>query len=234
MTQLMRLPAPPPPSRPNKRRFAEMDANHRPFHLSRQWGTKHRKHGDGGDQRPPKPSRPAKPSASDFRVPPPHPIRVTPIQSRNPSPERVANVPLPVEVPRKEPSPPRPASPSSQPHVQPDAPPPLVTPVTPETPREEHDLAGGIRKERQTFYLKAANAARGTVTMDVPKPPLRPSIQPPSLFYLISCGLLEFDLERGKYEDFEAQIQEWKFARNFMDRLFAAYGRFRIASHLVT
>ena len=153
-------------------------------------------------------------------------------------------------VPHEEPAPPPPTSPSSHPHVQPDAapdaspssqshgrpdaPPPPVTPVTPTTPREEQDLALGIRKERQAFYLKAASAARGTVTMDVPKPPLTPSIQPPPLFYLISCGLLEFDLETGTYEDFEAQIHEWRSARNFMDRLFAAYGRFHSASHQVT
>jgi hypothetical protein len=223
-------PAPPPPPRPHKRRHAEMDEGHRPSFSKRQHRPKHR------EERPPQPPRPQQPGSAGFRVPPPHPIRVTPIQTRNPSPERVAILAPPSAQPasNEEPAPPPTVSPSSHSDVQPDAPPPPVTPVPPETPREEEDLAESLRTERQAFYLRAASAAQGTMTMDVPKPALRPSIQPPGLFYLIPCGLLDFDVDRGKYEDFEDQIEEWRAARNFMDRLFAAYGRFHSASYQVT
>ena len=73
-------------------------------------------------------------------------------------------------------------------HVPTDAPTAAVAHM--ETPRGEEDLAAGLRKERHAFYLKAASAARATVKMDTPKPPLRPPIQPPGLFHLLACGLL--------------------------------------------
>ena len=237
-----------PPPRPKKRRHAEVDGSQRPYFSARQFRCEQRQHGNvhsrqsvGGDERPPNPRRRPQASPSGFQAPPPHPILVTPIQSRNPSPDRVAILapPSPAQhvphdepaahkeaAPHEEPAPPPPASPYSQPHVQLDAPPP----VTPETPRGERDLAFELRKEHEAFYLRTATAARGSVQMDVPKPPLRPVIQPPALFYLMSCGLLQFDIDRGKYEDFEAQIQEWKCTRNFMDMLFQAYGRFHSAS----
>ena len=69
--------------------------------------------------------------------------------------------------------------------------------------------------------------------MDAPKPALRPAIQPPGLCYLISCGLLNFDLDNGRYEDFEAQIHGWKSNPGFMDRLYAAFDRFSGPLHQV-
>jgi hypothetical protein len=151
--------------------------------------------------------------------PPPNPIRVTPIQSRSPSPERATIL-----------GPPPPAA-----HVFADAPVPHVTPATPmESPRGEEDMAAEFRKERFASYLRAASVARGSVQMDIPKPPLRPPIQPPGLFYLMSSGLLAFDLEGGKYEDFETEVQQWKDDPTFIDKLFAAFGRFCNPKHQVT
>lgn len=233
-----------PPPRPTKRRYAEMADNQRPFHSSRQFTAHQRKESSlpsrqsvGGDQRPPIHPRPAQPSAAGVGGPPTNPILVTPIQTRSPSPERGVILANPADVPHEEPTPPDaappPGSPLSNSHVQPDAGPPPVTPVTHETARGEHDMAMGLRKERQSFLLRAASAARGSVKMDVPKPPLRPALQPPGLFHLMACGLLQFDLDRGNLEDFEARIHEWKTGPMFMDKLFAAYGRFYKPSHQV-
>jgi hypothetical protein len=97
----------------------------------------------------------------------------------------------------------------------------------------EHDVAGRLRKERQTFYLKAASAARANVKMDKPKPPLTPPLQPPGLFQLLQCGLLKFDLECGSFTDFQQEVDNWRNDPNFMDRLCAAYGRFHIRSSQV-
>lgn len=144
-----------PPPRPTKRRHAEMANSHRPFHSSRQFRAQQRKESPlpscqsvGGEQRPPNRVRPPHPSAAGIRGPPKHPIRVTPIQTHNPSPERVAILAPPAHVAHEEPTlpnaPPPPVSPSSTPPVQSDAPPP---PVTPETPRGEHDMALALRKE---------------------------------------------------------------------------------------
>jgi hypothetical protein len=102
-----------------------------------------------------------------------------------------------------------------------------------ENPRAEQDTAAELRKERSAFYLKAASAARASTQMDCPKPPLRPLLQPPALFHLMSCGLLAFDLEGGKYEDFNAEVQRWQDDSAFMDRLFAAFGRFSNPKHQV-
>jgi hypothetical protein len=96
-----------------------------------------------------------------------------------------------------------------------------------------HDIASKLRKERQAFYIKAASEARSSVKMDIPKPPLRPPIQPPGLFYLLPCGLLKVDLECGDFEAFQQEVEEWKNDPSFLDRLFAAYGRFHCPSHQV-
>ena len=69
--------------------------------------------------------------------------------------------------------------------------------------------------------------------MDVPKPALRPPIQPPGLFYLLPCGLLTFDLECGEFHAFEEEVANLKNDPAFMDRVFAAYGRFYSAKHQV-
>jgi hypothetical protein len=103
-----------------------------------------------------------------------------------------------------------------------------------ETPTKEHDLALSLRKERHAFYLKAASAARGTVKMDHPKPPLMTPIEPPGLYHLMASGFLAIDLEHGKFEDFEVQVHEWKTHPSFKDRLFAAYGRFWVPAHQVS
>ena len=123
-----------------------------------------------------------------------------------------------------------PSSPAA--HMPPDAPLPHVTLAAHmETPTQERDEASTLRKERHAFYLKAASAARGTIKMDNPKPPLRPTIQPPGLYHLIACGLLTIDVEHGKFEDFQQQVQEWKTQPTFKDRLFAAYGRFCVMAN---
>jgi hypothetical protein len=158
--------------------------------------------------------RPTRPSAG----PPPHPIRVEPIQTRSPSPERVAILAPPTPVP----------------HV-PHAPSPSIAAPVPvkETPRDPPDIATRLRKERQAFYIKAANAARASVTMDTPKPTLRPPMQPPGLFYLLECGLLRFDLECGDFPAFLEEVENWKADPAFQDRLFLAYGRFYSPDHQV-
>lgn len=242
-----------PAAHSKKRSHAEIAQGPRVYHSKRQFRADHRKDGQGHSRqnaaangRAPTPPRSGHPSASRHRGPPPHPISVTPIQTRSPSPERAATLPPVLYMPPSPakhspsavvpPSPPAYAPPSPPAaHVPPDALTPPVAPVTRmETPRAEHDLASGLRKERHAFYLNAASVARGTVKMDTPKPPLRPLIQPPGLFHLLACGLLNFDLEHGKFEDFEAQVAEWKTHPAAMDRLFAAYGRFHRRSHRVT
>ena len=98
---------------------------------------------------------------------------------------------------------------------------------------DDHDIAARLRVDRQAFYVKAAIAARESVTMDRAKPPLRPPMQPPGLFYLLQCGLLKFDLDNGEFQDFEEEVHNWKNSPSFMDRLDAAYGRFHYPSHQV-
>jgi hypothetical protein len=102
-----------------------------------------------------------------------------------------------------------------------------------ESSRGENDIAARLRKDRQAFYIKATGAARASITMDIPKPPLRPPIQPPGLFHLLVCGLLKFDLECGEFHVFQEEVENWKNDPSFMDRLFAAYGRFYSPSHQV-
>jgi hypothetical protein len=97
----------------------------------------------------------------------------------------------------------------------------------------EDDVAGRLRKDRQAFYLKVASAARANIKMDMPKPPLRPPVQPPGLFHLLQCGLLKFDLECGSFHDFQEEVDNWKKDPTFMDRLCLAYGRFYMPAHQV-
>ena len=104
---------------------------------------------------------------------------------------------------------------------------PHVTRNSPKSSSQSsHDLAEGLRRDRQSFYVKVASGARATVKMDTPKPALRPPIQPPGLFYLMPCGLLRFDLECGEFQAFQDEVQKWQADPAFMDRFFAAYGRF--------
>jgi hypothetical protein len=56
--------------------------------------------------------------------------------------------------------------------------------------------------------------------METQKPALRFSIQPPGLFYLVACGLLNFDFERGEFQTFEAEVQKWSDDPAFIDMLF--------------
>jgi hypothetical protein len=69
--------------------------------------------------------------------------------------------------------------------------------------------------------------------MDYPKPALRPPIQPPGLYHLMACGLLNFDLECGEFHAFEEEVEKWQHDPSFFDRLWAAYGRFHGPCHQV-
>jgi hypothetical protein len=192
-------------SRPKKRSHERMEEGHRVFTSARQFKAVPKRQNPHSSQRSSRPEP----------GPPPHPIRVTPIQSRSPSPDR-----LPILAP---PSPPASVAPT-----------PPVTPVTPmESSRGDSDVASGLRKERQAFYVRVATSARNSVKMDIPKPALRPPIQPPGLYYLIPCGLLDFDLECGEFGAFQEEVDAWKNDPACMDRLFAAYGRFYRPSHQV-
>ena len=149
------------------------------------------------------------------RRPPSEPLHVTPIQARSPSPEHRVIL-----------APPTPAKPV--PHDSPRA------PVSPQqTSTSSEDVALALRKDRHQFYVKAASAARLAVKMYFPKPVLRPPIQPPGLFYLMACGLLKFDLECGELLEFQGVVQSWQNDPSFIDRLWAAYGRFHSPSHQV-
>ena len=179
--------------------------------------------------RPNPPRNPVRASRPLF-APPPHPLRVEPIQARSPSPDRVAILAPPTLVPHAAPVTSA-ALPTPIPHAAPvtsAAPPPGKG-----TSRGENDVATRLRKERQAFYAKAASAARSSVTMDTPKPTLRPQVQPPGLFHLLVCGLLTFDLECGDFPAFLGEVENWKNDPSFMDRLFAAYGRFYSPDHQV-
>ena len=145
----------------------------------------------------------------------PKAIHVTPIQTRSPSPERVAILPPPTPAPHA-------AGGSSR------------APVSPmQTSTGSEDVALALRKDRQQFYVKVASAARSGVKMDFPKPQLRPPIQPPGLFYLMACGLLKFNLECGELQAFQEVVQNPQNDPSFMDRLWAAYGRFHTPFHQV-
>lgn len=151
-------------------------------------------------------------------APPPRPLRVTPIQSRSPSPERAIILGPPTPVP----------------HVAEAAPKPHATPVSSkDNASGEQDVAATLRKERQIFYGKAASAARADVKMETSKPPLRPPLHPPGLFHLLHCGLLKVDLEGGSFPEFQAEVDKWRKDATFLDRLYAAYGRFHDPAHQV-
>jgi hypothetical protein len=109
-----------------------------------------------------------------------------------------------------------------------------MAPVTPvQTSTGSEDVGLRLRKDRQAFYVKAASAARSSIKMENPKPALRPPIQPPGLFHLMACGLLKFDFEFGEFHAFQEEVTKWQNDPSFMDRLFAAYGRFYSPSHQV-
>ena len=149
------------------------------------------------------------------RRPPSQPMSVTPIQARSPSPERAAIL-----------APPTPAKPAASEGGR--------APVSPQQfSTGSEAVAVALRKDRQQFYVKAASAARASVKMDVPKPQLMPPIQPPGMFYLMTCGLVKFDLECGELHEFQEMVQMWQSDPSFLDRLWAAYGRFYSPSHQV-
>lgn len=202
----------PTSQRPKKRSRERMEEGHPVFHSARQSKPAPKRHHPQSSQQSGRPEP----------QPHSHPIRVTPIQSRSPSPDR-----LPILAP---PSPAATAAPA-----------PPVTPVTPmessrgdaESSRGEAHVASVLRKERQAFYVRAATSARISVKMEIPKPALRPPIHPPGLCYLIPCGLLNFDLECGEFDAFQEEVEGWKNDPAFMVRLFAAYGRFFLPQHQV-
>ena len=207
-------------AKPKKRSRAQMEEGHEVHHSPRQFRDVPRKS-------KPAPSRRSTGAERDNAMPqrhypqqsrketnvPPQPLRVTPIQSRSPSPDRAAILAPDTPVPH--------------------APQASATPCVPPAPPMDHDIAGKLRKERQAFYIKAASEARSGVKMDSPKPPLRPPIQPPGLFHLLSCGLLKVDVECGDLQAFQEEVDKWKKDPSFQDRLFAAYGRFCYPSHQV-
>lgn len=203
--------AEPLPSRPRKRSHARMEG------LRNSHSTRHVKSAPKRHNPPPPPPPPPPPQTDHAaRAPRPQPIRVNPIASRSPSPERRVIILPPPPVPH--------AAPTSH-----------VTPVSPvQASTSEPDIASALRKERQFFYVTAAAAARGTVTMDGPKPSLRPPIRPPGFFHLLPCGLLNFDIDCGDYHAFEEEVHNWRTDPACMDRLFAAYGRFAWPKHQVT
>ena len=215
-----------PSSRPNKRTHAQIVDGRCIFHSNRQFTTLHKtrnpqhiRQNVGGDRHAPNSARATPPPRVGRKRPPPHPIRVTPIQSRRPSSN--IDVILP---------PPTPAA-----NVPPDASLPPDTPfIHMKTPTTySYDMAMELQNDRQTFYMRAASATRGSVKMDNPKPTLRPSIQSSGLFHLMACGLSTFDLKRGEYQAFENEVQKWNNDPAFTDKLFAAYGIFYLPSHQV-
>jgi hypothetical protein len=220
-----------PLSRLKKRSHADMAGGHRVYHSPRQFKHSPRKpapkphvrqpSADRHSPQPPRSGRQATPDAVPRR-PPPHPIRVTPIQSRSPSPDRGAILAV--------------ATPPPMQHATPDpatmqqstsSPPPMQSSAC------SQDLATTLRKDRAAFYVKVASGARAAVKMDIPKPALRPAIQPPGLFYLIPCGLLKFDLECCEFQAFQDEVHKWQADPHFQDRLYAAYGRFYDPLHQV-
>ena len=209
-----------PPSRPKKRPHAQMEEGQRPYFTSRAFKVSPRKvapmpQAERHSQHPPRSTRQPCSDGSQRR-PPPHPIRVAPIQSRSPSPERAVILHPPTQFP--------------MPHV-----PPTPSPMPPsmnDSPSSQ-DRATCLRKDRQAFYVKVASGAQASVKMDTPKPALRPPIQPPGLYFLIACGLLNLDLEFGEFQGFEGEVNKWVKDPHFLDRLYAAYGRFCSPVHQV-
>ena len=206
-------------SRPKKRSRVHFSEGHKVFYSSRQFEaaqTKPTQHGgrDRQSAQPTERSRPATASGVHKRT---HaqPLRVTPIQARSPSPERVAILPPPTPAP----------------HAKADSPKAPVSPA--HTSADSEDVALRLRKDRQAFYVKAASAARSSVMMDTPKPALRPPMHAPGLIHLMASGLLRFDLEYGDFQAFQEEVSKWRNDPLFMDRLYAAYGRFCSPFHQV-
>ena len=207
------------PTRPKKRTHAQSSEGHRVFFSSKQFKDVHAKHpqhvgGDRHSPNPPKRSRPANTSA-DHRRARAHPIRVTPIQTRSPSPEMAVILPPATPAPHK----------------------PVHSPGAPATPMPassgSQDVAMALRKDRQAFYVKTASAARSSVKMEYPKPALMPPLQPPGLFHLMACGLLDFDVTCGEFETFQEEVEKWQKDPLFMVRLWASYGKFHGPIHQV-
>ena len=95
---------------------------------------------------------------------------------------------------------------------------PHVTPTPPpmQSSASSLDLAAGLRRDRQAFYVKVASGARSSMKMDFPKPALRAPLQPPGLFYLMACGLFNFDLECGEFHAFEVEVENWRNDMHFL------------------
>ena len=226
-----------PPSRPKKRVHAQMEDGYRPYVSSRQVKTPPRKGQQSGGER--HPSRSARPTTSDggHRRPPPHPIRVAPIQSRSPSPEMAALLPPLGRTPMPHVPPSQSLSQSPMPHATTSQTPsqsPMPHVTTSQTPMQSsQDLATELRRDRQTYYVKVASAARASVNMSIPKPALRPPLQPPGLWHLMACGLFNFDLACGDFQAFEHEVQKWRTEPQYLDRFYAAYGRFHDPEHQV-
>ena len=214
----------PPLARIKKRSHVDMETGHSVSYSSRQF--RHRKqtpmpsqHNRVGQRPSPHLPQSAHVTSSHcvYFEPPPHPIRMTLTQSRSPSRERVTIL-----------------APTPAPHA-PFAPPiPFVTPVCPmDNSTSSQAVALRFQKDRHVFYVTAISAARASVKIDIPKPALKPPIQPPGLFHLLGCGLLKFDLECGEFHVFQEEVDNWQNDPSFMDRLFAAYGRFYSPTHQV-
>ena len=95
------------------------------------------KHG-GGERQSAYPAERSRPTSSTgvHQRPPPQPLHVTPIQSRSPSPERVAILPPPTPAP----------------HAKVDSP---MAPVSPmQTCTGSEDVALRLRKDCQAFMSK--------------------------------------------------------------------------------
>lgn len=210
-----------PPPQPKKRSHSQMAGRDGNFNSPPQFKRVHRKPMAEPSCRTFASERPRAntgPSSHPPPGPPPQPLRVTPIQSRSPSPERGAIL-----------------CPGT-----PVAPVPQSAPVSSETPIHanvnsggEQDVAARLRQDRQAFYLKAAAAARAEVRMDTTKPPLMPPVAPPGLFHLLQCGLLKYDLDQGSFAAFHEEVDNWRNDPSCMVTLWAAYGRFHSPTHQV-
>ena len=202
-----------------------MEEGHGVFHSPRQFRDEARKskpmhypRSTDGERERAKPPRNSPRSSGPQCSVPPRPLRVTPIQARSPSPERDVILAPPTPVP----------------HAPQASATPCVPPAPPmEKCADDLDIAGKLKKERQAFYIKAASDACSGVKMDIPKPPLMPPIQAPGLFHLLPCGLLKGDLECGDFQAFQDEVDKWRNDPSFLDRLFAAYGRFYTPTHQV-
>lgn len=169
----------------NKHSHTEMAEEHQVFwenHMK--WNPEHGRQSIGGDPPIPNLAQVAHLPSVGREGSSPHPIRVTLIAIRSPSPDR--GVFFPVH--------------SSAVNVPPDAHLPFATP--------SDEMVLGLWRDRHAFHMRTANAARGSMKMNNPKPALRPPIQHPGLFHLMACDLLTFNLERGEFQAFEDKVQK--------------------------